>query len=66
MSKKPDVEIQSQIKGLDELKRKFDIVEIDDSHEKYNLLTCKDIVRRGGTIINFSVWLQLKINKAHE
>ena len=66
MSKKPDVEIQSQIKGLDELKRKFDIVEIDDSHEKYNLLTCKDIVRRSGTIINYSVWLQLKINKAHE
>lgn len=66
MSRKPDTNIETQIIGLEELKRKFDIVEIDDSHEKYNILTCKDIVRRGGTIINYIVWLQLKINKSHE
>ena len=65
MSKSPDIQIEQQIKGLDDLKKHFDVVEIDDSHEKYNLLTCKDIVRRSGTIINYSVWIQLKINKAH-
>ena len=58
MSRKPDTNIETQIIGLEELKRKFDIVESDDSHEKYNILTCKDIVRRGGTIINYIVWLQ--------
>lgn len=65
MSKRPDIQIEQQIKGLDDLKKHFDVVEIDDSHEKYNLLTCKDIVKRSGTIINYSVWIQLKINKAH-
>lgn len=68
MSKKPDLQnlqIEQQINGLDDLKKNFDVVEIDESHEKYNLLTCKDIVRRSGTIINFSVWIQLKINKGH-
>ena len=68
MSKKPDLQnlqIEQQINGLGDLKKNFDVVEIDESNEKYNLLTCKDIVRRSGTIINFSVWIQLKINKEH-
>ena len=65
MSKKPIVTIESQIKGLDDLKKKFDIVEIDESNEKYNLLTCKDLVKRFGSNIDYSVWIQLKINKGH-
>ena len=66
MSKKPDINIASPIKGLDDLKKFFDVVEIDESNEKYNLLTCKDIVRRSGTVIKYNVWLQLKINKSHQ
>lgn len=46
MSKRPDIQIEQQIKGLDDLKKHFDVVEIDESHEKYNLLTCKDIVKK--------------------
>ena len=63
MSKTPQIKIDSQIVGLDELKKKFDIVEIDESHDRYNLLTCKDIVRKTGSRIQYCVWLQLKINK---
>jgi hypothetical protein len=66
MSIKPQTNICSQIKGFDELRKKFDIVEIDESHEKYNILTCKDIVKRTSSIINYSIWLQLKINKSHQ
>lgn len=66
MSKTPQIKIDSQIVGLDELKKKFDIVEIDESHDRYNLLTCKDIVRKTGSLIQYCVWLQLKINKKIE
>lgn len=65
MSKKPAITIENQIKGLDDLKKIFDVVEIDENNEKYNLLTCKDLVKRFGSNIDYSVWIQLKISKGH-
>lgn len=67
MSKTPINKIANiNIIGLDELKKKFDIVEIDESHERYNVLTCKDLVRKSSSQIQYCVWLQLKINKKFE
>lgn len=66
MSKTPQIKIDSQIVGLDELKKKFDIVEIDESHDRYNVLTCKDLVKKSSSQIQYIVWLQLKINKRIE
>lgn len=54
---------KNPIKNFDKLCEHFDIVEIDSSNEKYNLLTCKDRIHRVNTNIRFSVWLQLKIQK---
>jgi len=54
---------KESIKGSDKLCKHFDVVELDSSNEKYNLLTCKDRINRSNSKINFSVWLQLKIQK---
>ncbi len=66
MSKTPKIKIDNQIAGLEELKNKFDIVEIDESHDRYNVLTCKDLVKKSNSNIQYCVWLQLKINKKIE
>lgn len=58
-----NVKISTSIKDLDKLSKYFDIVEIDRSHKKYNLLTCKDRVVKANNTIQYSVWLQLKVSK---
>lgn len=63
MSKTPQIKIDSQIVGLDELKKKFDIVEIDESHDRYNLLTCKGYSKEKLVRNSILRLLQLKINK---
>ena len=54
---------KNPIKNFDKLCKYFDVVEIDSSNEKYNLLTCKDKIHKINPNIKFSVWLQLKIQK---
>ncbi len=54
---------KNKIKDFDKLCKYFDVVELDSSNEKYNLLTCKDKIHKVNTNVKFSVWLQLKIQK---
>lgn len=56
----------SKISLLLKLKTYFDIVEVNDAFEKYTLLTCKDKVSRAGCHIEFSIWLEVKINKQNK
>ena len=54
---------KNSIKNFDKIKNHFDLVEIDSSNEKYNLLTCKDRANRINSDIDYIVWLELKISK---
>lgn len=50
-------------KGFALLEKAFDVVELDLSNKKYNLLVCKDKVKRANCKIDYEVWLNLKIRK---
>lgn len=56
----PKVKKSSSIKQLDQLRDYFDFVELEDL-EKYRVLTLKNQVKKRDTIIEYEVWLQVKI-----
>ena len=56
----PKAKKSSSIKQLDQLRDYFDFVELEDL-EKYRVLTLKNQVKKRDTIIEYEVWLQVKI-----
>ena len=65
MSSVPNI-LLTKIKGFDILAKYFDVVELDQSNTKFDVLTCKDRVKKQNCIIEYEVWLSLKIRKSFE